>query len=87
MKPNEYARRYAARIWNRHTDRTLRQDKAAANRLNSTGELIDYNAETERYRVRAASGKIIEAQAITNAGLQSGDRVVLSGDRIKAMPR
>jgi hypothetical protein len=87
MKPNEYARRYASRIWNRHTDRTLRQERNAAARLNSTGEYLGYVADTERHRVRASTGKIIEAQTITNAGLQEGDSVVLQGDRFKSMPR
>lgn len=84
------AKLQADRAWMRWGDRQVRERKRTATQLQSAGEYLGYDADIERHQIRLLNGQVIPAEAITNAGLAAGDRVVVSqagGWKFKAMPR
>lgn len=82
-----FAKLTADRSWKRWSDRRLRQERAARQRLESAGIYLDYDADTEQHRIQLHSGRVLAGESITNAGLATGDPVVVQGRKFKSMPR
>lgn len=84
---SDFAQKQADRTWYRWSENAIKSRRLMLQRLESAGNYLDYNAETERHRIRLWSGRIVEAESITNTGLDENDPVVVQGKRFKAMPR
>lgn len=83
----EFAKFTATRARQRWNERRLRADKATLQQAESTGVYLGYDADTEQHQIRLQTGRVINAEAITNAGLDEFDPVVVQGNKFKSMPR
>lgn len=91
-RASDIAKKSANQAWARWAERQIKQRLESTERLESSGRYVGYNAKREKHQVRLNTGKVVDAESITNAGLMKGDRVVVSrgkgaSRRIKAMPR
>lgn len=84
------AKLQADRAWMRWAEQQVERRRRTATQLQSAGTYLGYNADIERHQIELLDGQIVFAEAITNAGMAAGDRVVVSragGWKFKAMPR
>lgn len=85
-----FAKLQANRNLKRWADRQLQTRKIQQQVVESSGNYLGYDADKEAHQIRLLSGKVVDAEALTNAGLDVGDAVAVSkggGYRFKSMPR